>query len=188
MGNSSQRVNWQDDDEVSHCPGCNEKFTVFLRKHHCRNCGMIFCKACSRDADPSLLPSSDLPPGKKIRICSICLPLDPNELFWIQAEEDFEALAAGINQLKMHYTQNSHPLTLTKVPKFDRIQKRLDEISQSSIGSDDLATYENFLEQLQFQLKEKDQDAFTTTLKIAKKKSSMILKKFKMKRIFGRRR
>ncbi|PWN33927.1 uncharacterized protein FA14DRAFT_66560 [Meira miltonrushii] len=38
---------WEDDAEASTCRGCNRKFTFFLRKHHCRRCGRIFCDACS---------------------------------------------------------------------------------------------------------------------------------------------
>lgn len=34
-------VPWQLDREVSHCRICLEKFSVFLRKHHCRLCGFV---------------------------------------------------------------------------------------------------------------------------------------------------
>lgn len=29
---------------VSNCTACNRKFTATFRKHHCRNCGFIFCQ------------------------------------------------------------------------------------------------------------------------------------------------
>lgn len=38
---------WEDDAEASTCRGCNRRFTFFLRKHHCRRCGKIFCDTCS---------------------------------------------------------------------------------------------------------------------------------------------
>jgi hypothetical protein len=27
---------WQPDSEVTHCPICRIKFSIFVRKHHCR--------------------------------------------------------------------------------------------------------------------------------------------------------
>ena len=38
---------WVDDNMVSHCHNCKIEFSFWVRKHHCRNCGNIFCYACS---------------------------------------------------------------------------------------------------------------------------------------------
>ncbi|CAB4017239.1 early endosome antigen 1-like, partial [Paramuricea clavata] len=38
---------WEKDNEVMQCNGCSKKFSVSLRKHHCRNCGSIFCAECT---------------------------------------------------------------------------------------------------------------------------------------------
>ena len=38
---------WKDDTEVTNCSRCDVGFTLTNRKHHCRNCGDIFCKDCS---------------------------------------------------------------------------------------------------------------------------------------------
>ena len=32
---------------VSSCHSCNKRFSMIRRKHHCRNCGNIFCYNCS---------------------------------------------------------------------------------------------------------------------------------------------
>ncbi|RYE13668.1 MAG: hypothetical protein EOP34_08325, partial [Rickettsiales bacterium] len=38
---------WMNDNLVHTCNKCNAEFNMFVRKHHCRNCGNIFCFACS---------------------------------------------------------------------------------------------------------------------------------------------
>ncbi|XP_034230362.1 RUN and FYVE domain-containing protein 2-like isoform X1 [Thrips palmi] len=57
---------WMRDKEVTHCKGCDKEFNMTRRKHHCRNCGDIFCNACSDNTMP--LPS--LP--KPARVCDKC--------------------------------------------------------------------------------------------------------------------
>ena len=37
---------WVDDTSVTKCYQCGCNFSFFLRKHHCRNCGRIFCYHC----------------------------------------------------------------------------------------------------------------------------------------------
>lgn len=38
---------WADDAEVNECAACKCGFSLTNRKHHCRNCGQIFCNDCS---------------------------------------------------------------------------------------------------------------------------------------------
>lgn len=38
---------WMNDNFVYRCHCCSTEFTLFVRKHHCRNCGNIFCYTCS---------------------------------------------------------------------------------------------------------------------------------------------
>ncbi|RUS73658.1 hypothetical protein EGW08_018590 [Elysia chlorotica] len=38
---------WQDNAQVSNCTHCKTEFSLFVRKHHCRLCGRIFCWSCS---------------------------------------------------------------------------------------------------------------------------------------------
>lgn len=35
------------DSHILKCTGCQEKFTIIIRKHHCGNCGKVFCGNCS---------------------------------------------------------------------------------------------------------------------------------------------
>ena len=37
---------WRPDSDVSQCMICEAEFTMMKRRHHCRNCGQIFCSSC----------------------------------------------------------------------------------------------------------------------------------------------
>lgn len=45
---------WQRDKDAPRCNGCQRGFNVFLRRHHCRRCGKIFCDACTANKGPVL--------------------------------------------------------------------------------------------------------------------------------------
>ncbi|EEB18736.1 RUN and FYVE domain-containing protein, putative [Pediculus humanus corporis] len=57
---------WASDKEVQSCRNCTKEFNLTRRKHHCRNCGEIFCHTCSDNF--TMLPSS----GKPVRVCNEC--------------------------------------------------------------------------------------------------------------------
>ncbi|XP_076284226.1 RUN and FYVE domain-containing protein 2 isoform X1 [Lasioglossum baleicum] len=57
---------WANDRLVTHCKSCNREFNIARRKHHCRNCGKIFCHACSDNN--TVLPNSTKP----VRVCDEC--------------------------------------------------------------------------------------------------------------------
>ncbi|XP_036056668.1 WD repeat and FYVE domain-containing protein 3 isoform X2 [Onychomys torridus] len=39
---------WVKDEGVDSCSGCPVRFSLTERRHHCRNCGQLFCQKCSR--------------------------------------------------------------------------------------------------------------------------------------------
>ncbi|XP_041955880.1 WD repeat and FYVE domain-containing protein 3 isoform X5 [Alosa sapidissima] len=39
---------WVKDEQVDSCSGCTVRFSLTERRHHCRNCGQLFCQKCSR--------------------------------------------------------------------------------------------------------------------------------------------
>jgi len=48
LGIDDRKVyNWALDESVTKCAECKTNFTFIQRKHHCRNCGQIFCQSCS---------------------------------------------------------------------------------------------------------------------------------------------
>ncbi len=56
---------WVDSDD---CIRCRVPFTLTVRKHHCRNCGYVFCQDCS--SRTSALPEYGIP--DEVRICETC--------------------------------------------------------------------------------------------------------------------
>jgi RUN and FYVE domain-containing protein 1 len=57
---------WVDDREITECQQCKSGFSVARRKHHCRNCGGVFCNSCSENT--LQLASS----SKPVRVCDSC--------------------------------------------------------------------------------------------------------------------
>lgn len=57
---------WLVDKEATHCLGCQGQFTWWLRRHHCRLCGRIFCYYCSNNY---VMTKHS---GKKERCCRDC--------------------------------------------------------------------------------------------------------------------
>ncbi|KAM9771073.1 uncharacterized protein ACBT44_004555 isoform 4-T6 [Syngnathus typhle] len=57
---------WAEDHEVRNCMTCHKGFSVTVRKHHCRQCGKIFCAECS--SRKALMPFSTKP----VRVCETC--------------------------------------------------------------------------------------------------------------------
>ena len=53
---------WMDDAAAQNCSLCDAPFTLAVRRHHCRHCGLIFCaKCCPENAE-----------NPDMRLCSLC--------------------------------------------------------------------------------------------------------------------
>lgn len=59
---------WIPDIEAPKCMSCAANFTVVKRRHHCRNCGKVFCARCSSNTVP--LPKYGH--VKPVRVCNKC--------------------------------------------------------------------------------------------------------------------
>ncbi|XP_055377542.1 rabankyrin-5 [Condylostylus longicornis] len=50
------------------CQECGTKFTLTMRKHHCRHCGRILCSKCSNNDVPIIKFGINKP----VRVCAVC--------------------------------------------------------------------------------------------------------------------
>ncbi|MCD9646197.1 hypothetical protein HAX54_035874 [Datura stramonium] len=60
---------WVPDEAVRKCTACATDFSAFNRKHHCRNCGDIFCDKCTQGR-VALTADEDAQP---VRVCDRCM-------------------------------------------------------------------------------------------------------------------
>ncbi|XP_043269006.1 rabankyrin-5 isoform X2 [Venturia canescens] len=61
----TQEAPWADKDL---CLECGTKFSLTMRKHHCRHCGRILCSKCSGQDVPILKFGLNKP----VRVCAVC--------------------------------------------------------------------------------------------------------------------
>nr|DBA22800.1 TPA: hypothetical protein GDO54_013800 [Pyxicephalus adspersus] len=59
---------WLPDHLAVNCYNCDSKFWLASRKHHCRNCGNVFCSSCCNQKVP--VPSQQL--FEPSRVCKLC--------------------------------------------------------------------------------------------------------------------
>ncbi|GAV52951.1 hypothetical protein ZYGR_0AI02330 [Zygosaccharomyces rouxii] len=65
MFDSRTPADWVDSDA---CMICSKKFSLFLRRHHCRSCGGVFCQ--DHSSNSIVLP--DLGIHEPVRVCDDC--------------------------------------------------------------------------------------------------------------------
>jgi len=56
QGTAPRMIDWMPDDDSLVCLSCNTEFGIFLRRHHCRSCGILVCYECSPKRASRLLP------------------------------------------------------------------------------------------------------------------------------------
>ncbi|CAO2817633.1 unnamed protein product [Amaranthus hypochondriacus] len=66
---NEEKDHWVPDEAVSKCTGCGSDFSAFNRRHHCRNCGDIFCDKCTQGRTP-LTAEDD---AQAVRVCDRCM-------------------------------------------------------------------------------------------------------------------
>ncbi|KAJ8312915.1 hypothetical protein KUTeg_010288 [Tegillarca granosa] len=66
--NESKVTKWVPDHAVTHCAQCESAFGIFNRRHHCRNCGNVFCHACT--SFKTTIPNQNI--NTEERVCRKC--------------------------------------------------------------------------------------------------------------------
>lgn len=66
---NEEKDHWVPDEAVNKCTSCGTNFNAFVRKHHCRNCGEIFCDKCTQGRTP--LTAEEEAPA--VRVCDRCM-------------------------------------------------------------------------------------------------------------------
>ncbi|KAJ8538249.1 hypothetical protein K7X08_014789 [Anisodus acutangulus] len=66
---NEEKDHWVPDEAVSKCTACGSAFNAFVRKHHCRNCGDIFCDKCTQGRT-ALTADENAP---VVRVCDRCM-------------------------------------------------------------------------------------------------------------------
>ncbi|KAJ6680998.1 PROTEIN FREE1 [Salix koriyanagi] len=66
---SEEKDHWVPDEAVSKCISCRMDFGAFVRRHHCRNCGDIFCDKCTQGRIALTADENAQP----VRVCDRCM-------------------------------------------------------------------------------------------------------------------
>lgn len=70
---------WVPDIAVDNCRSCNVDFDWVNRRHHCRNCGLVFCDACTH---ARLLMPAEFGYRDPMRVCKACADqLQPLQMY-----------------------------------------------------------------------------------------------------------
>ncbi|KAL0449703.1 UNVERIFIED_CONTAM: protein FREE1 [Sesamum latifolium] len=66
---NEEKDHWVPDEAVTKCTACGTDFSAFNRKHHCRNCGDIFCDKCTQGRIALTAEENAQP----VRVCDRCM-------------------------------------------------------------------------------------------------------------------
>jgi len=96
LRHDSYTVGWILDGEVTKCMICTQKFTLFIRRHHCRSCGYVVCHKCSSQRAVILQLRSDklsMLENNESRVCDLCAPKHRlNEVWDLSQSSDKAAM------------------------------------------------------------------------------------------------
>uniref|UniRef100_A0A0N5B3S2 FYVE-type domain-containing protein n=1 Tax=Strongyloides papillosus TaxID=174720 RepID=A0A0N5B3S2_STREA len=105
---------WIDDKEADSCMLCNTKFSLLLRRHHCRSCGRVLCNSCCNQRKSLRFANDE---SKKFRVCESCIKTinrveeiekREKEQFSVGIlQEDPELQAASINEVVLNRNDES---------------------------------------------------------------------------------
>mmetsp|Transcript_260 Transcript_260/g.915 ORF Transcript_260/g.915 Transcript_260/m.915 type:complete len:457 (+) Transcript_260:20-1390(+) len=79
---------WEEDNSAGACRACKATFTIINRRHHCRSCGMLFCKACTERR-------AFIWPHRASRVCEPCFAIHSARALASSDEEDVRVHAVS---------------------------------------------------------------------------------------------
>nr|KAJ0218803.1 hypothetical protein LSAT_V11C300129470 [Lactuca sativa] len=66
---NEERDHWVPDEASTKCTTCKTYFGAFVRRHHCRNCGDIFCDKCTQGRIALTTEEN----AQQVRVCDQCM-------------------------------------------------------------------------------------------------------------------
>ncbi|KAJ0462563.1 putative chromatin regulator PHD family [Helianthus annuus] len=66
---NEEKDHWVPDEASTKCTACSAYFGAFVRRHHCRNCGDIFCDKCTQGRIALTAEEN----AQQVRVCDQCL-------------------------------------------------------------------------------------------------------------------
>ncbi|XP_064949665.1 protein FREE1-like [Musa acuminata AAA Group] len=66
---NEEKDHWVPDEAVSKCTSCGSDFGAFNRRHHCRNCGDIFCDKCTKGRIALTTEEN----AQQVQVCDRCM-------------------------------------------------------------------------------------------------------------------
>ncbi|KAK6125913.1 hypothetical protein DH2020_040342 [Rehmannia glutinosa] len=90
---NEEKDHWVPDEAVTKCTACRADFSAFNRKHHCRNCGDIFCDKCTQGR----IALTEEEHAQPVRVCDQCMAevtqrlsnkVAPGRVAGLQSHED----------------------------------------------------------------------------------------------------
>ncbi|KAL1978611.1 hypothetical protein VTN31DRAFT_1470 [Thermomyces dupontii] len=127
------RDHWKADSASQTCdsPTCRSSFGLFVRRHHCRHCGHIFCSAHTPFTIPLDQDARFHPEGTMSRACDQCYKA------YLRWEE---ARAANLSRIQSMLDAGELNIDQQNSPESSSDQQQDDSLSPSNRQSDPIAS------------------------------------------------
>ncbi|KAG6971278.1 hypothetical protein JG688_00004499 [Phytophthora aleatoria] len=110
---------WAEDHEALECGCCQNPFTFYRRKHHCRECGVIICNDCSMSR--AVVEGTE----GRARLCDKCVKGSIPDLLELLRDEDPDKKRTAVVALE---SLMENPLNHDYVTRFGGILLLMDAI------------------------------------------------------------
>ncbi|XP_067015555.2 1-phosphatidylinositol 3-phosphate 5-kinase [Anabrus simplex] len=122
---------WMPDSVSKECYECEEKFTTFRRRHHCRVCGQIFCSKCCNQEIPGKIMGCT----GDLRVCTYCCKVVLSYLQSVDMGADLSAELRSLQEdLQTKFGSATSPMTITSQGSGSSIGNSATESQDSSAG------------------------------------------------------